>query len=661
MRKILLLLVAAGACYGQFLPAAVPMPTPVFQAFDFTGAPLAFGKLCTYAAGTNTPLTTYTDATANSANTNPVLLDASGKAPVFVGASLYKFVLRQGGSPGCSTGVTVWSQDNIGDQTLYFVNYVKSVGTAALITYTAPGVGGVTQTVSKKLSQNVNAADYGALCDASTDDAGAINAAITALGNGGGTVDLPQGGVCAINSTVTIPATYMVLNCRGSELLYKANSGDAVYVAPYASSVPYISGGMKDCYVHEGTGSPGASNGIHQQSRLGFKYERIRIRGFSGSGGAGMYWENTDGGPGFNEQNSILSLDTFDNSRGLKLHASGGTNSFHYNDIYDWHCGVNTGQYCLSLEGTNSPDSADMFGGILELHVNGNGTNMRTLSLTGGTVIGQKVAIITGELTSGGGPLYSLYVDSQSYFQSPGYINVAGGTTFAGSSQTQAGTVLPTDPVTGAAKWEPSGGIQAERHCKYMLGDPNANPANSGNAVFWLSNFGGVENNCFFQIKARATDASNKDVNVTGSGSAPVNILYTDSLSKRVGIGVGWSESTPPVKPLDVTGDVRFSGNLVVGGGTTKTSHIISPATNSDMSFIAVIGAGSISQDFTFAQAWNALPNCVATPNTALTGAGGSGLGQFFINPTVTKITVQVSNTQGNPVTFFVHCLGNPN
>lgn len=57
---------------------ANPLYFPIFRAFDDTGAPLAGGKVYTYAAGTNTPKVTYTNSTLSTANSNPVILDAEG-------------------------------------------------------------------------------------------------------------------------------------------------------------------------------------------------------------------------------------------------------------------------------------------------------------------------------------------------------------------------------------------------------------------------------------------------------------------------------------------------------------------------------------------------------------------------------------------------------
>jgi len=70
-------------------------PTPKLQFFGSDGLPLVGGKLYTYAAGTTTPLATYTDHTANTSNTNPVILDSVGEADVWLPeTTAYKYVLK---------------------------------------------------------------------------------------------------------------------------------------------------------------------------------------------------------------------------------------------------------------------------------------------------------------------------------------------------------------------------------------------------------------------------------------------------------------------------------------------------------------------------------------------------------------------------------------
>ena len=86
-------------------------PPPKLQFFDANGNPLVGGFLYTYAAGTTTPLATYTDSTGVSANTNPIVLDSRGEANVWLGADIYKFALYT------SVGVLIWTVDNINGST----------------------------------------------------------------------------------------------------------------------------------------------------------------------------------------------------------------------------------------------------------------------------------------------------------------------------------------------------------------------------------------------------------------------------------------------------------------------------------------------------------------------------------------------------------------
>lgn len=62
------------------------------QYFDNDGEPLALGKVYTYASGTSTPATTYSNSTG-TANTNPIILSASGRCRIYLDALSYKFIV----------------------------------------------------------------------------------------------------------------------------------------------------------------------------------------------------------------------------------------------------------------------------------------------------------------------------------------------------------------------------------------------------------------------------------------------------------------------------------------------------------------------------------------------------------------------------------------
>ena len=85
----------------------LPTVNPLFQAFDHNGNPLSGGKLYTYSVGTTSSKTTYSDYDLQTANANPIILNARGEATVYI-AGPTKFVLKD------SSDYTIWTFDNIG-------------------------------------------------------------------------------------------------------------------------------------------------------------------------------------------------------------------------------------------------------------------------------------------------------------------------------------------------------------------------------------------------------------------------------------------------------------------------------------------------------------------------------------------------------------------
>jgi len=83
------------------------IPIPSYQPLDNNGNTVPGGKVYTYAAGTSTPLATYTTEAASVENANPVVLDGNGRADVFFSSSAYKIVLKD------SSENIIWTKDNI--------------------------------------------------------------------------------------------------------------------------------------------------------------------------------------------------------------------------------------------------------------------------------------------------------------------------------------------------------------------------------------------------------------------------------------------------------------------------------------------------------------------------------------------------------------------
>lgn len=98
------------------MPATVaPVPRQTFFAND--GMPAAGGFLYTYAAGTTTPLTTYSNQALSVAISNPICLNSAGRPQasaldstevnIYLSAANYKFLLTN------SVGTTLWTSDNV--------------------------------------------------------------------------------------------------------------------------------------------------------------------------------------------------------------------------------------------------------------------------------------------------------------------------------------------------------------------------------------------------------------------------------------------------------------------------------------------------------------------------------------------------------------------
>jgi hypothetical protein len=170
-------------------------PQPKLQFLDNNGVPLSGGKVYTYAAGTTTPLTTYTDFTGNTANSNPVILDSRGECSIWLGTSSYKFKLAT------STDVEVWTVDNISVLT-----------SSANITFVESGTGAVTETVQAKLRLGyVYPEDFGAAGNGTTNDTTALQNAI----NTGRDVYLAAGKTYLHTTALSVTTNYQWLGGPG--------------------------------------------------------------------------------------------------------------------------------------------------------------------------------------------------------------------------------------------------------------------------------------------------------------------------------------------------------------------------------------------------------------------------------------------------------------
>ena len=106
------------------------------QFFDDNGVPLSGGLLYTYAAGTTTPVPTYTSQSGLVLNANPIVLNSAGRTPAQIwltAGNSYKFVLQT------STGVTIRTDDDI------FASFALADEVGVAVGF---GLGGITTNIA---------------------------------------------------------------------------------------------------------------------------------------------------------------------------------------------------------------------------------------------------------------------------------------------------------------------------------------------------------------------------------------------------------------------------------------------------------------------------------------------------------------------------------
>lgn len=169
-----------------------------WQFFNSNGVPLAGGLIYSYAAGTTTPLATYTTNLANVSNSNPIVLDSAGRLSneIWLTANnSYKFIIQD------STAVQIGSYDNISginDGLIEFEALLSGSTGSTLVGYNEGLSTAVTRTLQSKLQEWISVKDFGAVGNGITDDTVAIQKAI----NTGLPILIPAG-TYIINGTLT--------------------------------------------------------------------------------------------------------------------------------------------------------------------------------------------------------------------------------------------------------------------------------------------------------------------------------------------------------------------------------------------------------------------------------------------------------------------------
>lgn len=177
-----------------------PVGGAAAQFFDNNGDPLVGGKLYTYAAGTTTPLATYTTSAGNVPHTNPIILDSAGRVPGgqiwLTNSASYKVTIKT------SADVLVGSYDGIIDSGVALADALRTDLAASsgssLVGYLPAGIGAVDTTVEAKLRESVSVLDFYAngVSGVAVDPTGVVDSTLgiqAAINTGAGKILYPEG------------------------------------------------------------------------------------------------------------------------------------------------------------------------------------------------------------------------------------------------------------------------------------------------------------------------------------------------------------------------------------------------------------------------------------------------------------------------------------
>jgi len=182
---------------------AILTPTPKQQIFGSDGAPLVGGKIYTYAAGTTTPLATYTDSGAGTANTNPIILNSLGQANIWLSTAAYKF------SVYTSADVLLYTVDNI-SAPLDSTALALALSSPTPIGNTTPNSGAFTTLAATTGTiTTVNATTVNSTTSVTT---GVTTTGTLTFSGGGSMTRAPAPGIQSITATIAANALTVTLN-----------------------------------------------------------------------------------------------------------------------------------------------------------------------------------------------------------------------------------------------------------------------------------------------------------------------------------------------------------------------------------------------------------------------------------------------------------------
>lgn len=337
-----------------------PLAGAGWQFFDDNGVPLAGGLLYTYAAGTTTPVATYTSDNGVTPNSNPIVLDSAGRTPSEVwltDSAEYKIAVYT------STNLLIRTWDDIAG-----INDFSALTTALAaptgantIGFIQAGVNAVARNVANKLRDIVSVKDFGAVGDGLTDDTLAIQAAIDALATSGKRLYFPRGTYLvsdanADNACLLIRYPIQILGDGPFYTAIKPAAGVAgtvntITFSPDTGYAPDFTSVEKIFIGDPNTGTRQGAHGLFLSTQLaGQNLPKFTVRDcYIGQGGGyAIYHLNVT----VNNVNGGLYASLFENSSlrgGIRLENSGDSIVVRNNIL----AGTGTGVYAALVPGAS--------------------------------------------------------------------------------------------------------------------------------------------------------------------------------------------------------------------------------------------------------------------------------------------------------------------
>jgi len=206
-------------------------PTPKQQIYGSDGNPLVGGKIYTYAAGTTTPLATFTDAGGLTANTNPIILNSLGQANIWLGSSSYKF------SVFTSADVLLYTVDNI-NAPLDAAGLALALSSPTPIGNTVPNTGAFTTLAAT--TGNITTVNATTVNAATITATGTITAETLTFEGGGSMTRPSEAGIQSITATVAANALTVTLNPTTLDFRSATLTSGTVVSRPITSAISVV-------------------------------------------------------------------------------------------------------------------------------------------------------------------------------------------------------------------------------------------------------------------------------------------------------------------------------------------------------------------------------------------------------------------------------------